>query len=217
MSDLTLTRFARRAAASHCLACGMRVPDEDELCPGCGYHHTRELVGGWEPPGPPSDDDSETEAVIERIEGLPAAVVASSRDLAHLLRLALPSEARVYGWWSRDGQESLVAWAWDQGWCITHVSRDANWSADPADVASSALYGHVGPFGSLPELILTAAVSDTCYLGLWPDETCGAAIWGLARLLNRDDQAAVKQALHLRGALVTGRRHDPLGDDTRLL
>ena len=115
MSDLPLTRFARRAAARQCLACGMRVPDKDELCPGCGYHRTRELVGGWEPPGPPSDDDSETEAIIERIEELPLGVVASSRDLAHLLRLALPSEARVYGWWSRDGQESLVAWAWDRG------------------------------------------------------------------------------------------------------
>ncbi len=88
MSDLTLTRFARRAADRLCLACGHFVPGDEELCPGCGYYRSRDLLGGWEPPGRPPNDDFETEAVIERIEGVPKADVAASRDLAHLLRLA---------------------------------------------------------------------------------------------------------------------------------
>ena len=193
-----------------CYACGAEVPVDDEVCSECGYYESGYDLG--EQPDDAENVDEDID-ISEALEELPAAYRRRVQSLADLLRLALPDNARVYGWWDRDCRDMCAAWFGSRGWFATITRTGENgdgvWGPDTDALVKGALARMVGPFSSVQDLVLSVRYDEFGKLGGMPSAEAGVIVWGLLRLLNEQDLVTVRQQVKIRSTQVVGRKRNP--------
>ena len=201
--------LCKEPPVKRCDACKSLVPDDDELCPDCGYFLASYDLGETPDDEANVDEDIEISTAVKRET---SNVVRSSRSLAELLQHAHPRASTVYGWWDGDGQQMVAAWFSSRGWfaTITRLGPDGSWEQDINAVLRGALRRMAGPFSSVRTLALSARYDDYGKLGGLPAVEAGAILWGLLRLLDERDRELVAERVKARSKHVRGRRHRPL-------
>jgi hypothetical protein len=202
--------FCKNPPAQRCHACGSRVPEDDELCPDCGY-----FLASYDLGEDPDDSENVDEDVdiSDALEDMDPGQKAMARNFPEILRAALPQAATVYGWWDREGVNTCAAWFWDRGWfaTITRIGdeKDGLWDRDRNAVVQGALRSMVGPYSSLRALTLSARYDEYGKLGGLPAAEAGAIVWGLLRLLGEQDRAIITDQVRTRSRHVAGRKRVP--------
>lgn len=209
--------FCKNPPVQRCHACGSQVPEDDETCPDCGYFLASYDLG--EDPDSSENVDEDVD-ISEALEGLDPGQYAMARNFAELLRAALPQDATVYGWWSRDGVNTCAAWFWNRGWFATITrmgeEKDGLWDRNKEAVVQGALRRMVGPYSSVRTLTLSARHDEYGKLGGLPAPEAGAILWGLLRLVDEQDRTTITAQVRTRSKHVAGRKREPATSDTEL-